>query len=103
IAGGGGWGNSRQTDPGISLVTFDGSYSVSGGVLGGTLGYDWQQGAWVFGIEGDYSWADIDGSSNACGASSGIPHACGTKLESLGTFRGRIGHAMGAMGNWLPY
>lgn len=107
--GGGGSGHSSQTDSGIpcdlagTCVTADGSYSPSGGILGGMLGYNWQQGPWVFGIEGDYSWADISGSSNTCGASAAIPHACGTKLESLGTLRGRIGYAVGATGNWLPY
>jgi outer membrane immunogenic protein len=111
IAGGYGWGHSDQTDPGIGTTgttgttgTADGSYSVSGGILGGTLGYNWQQGPLVFGVEGDYSWADINGSSNVCGPTPpSIPHPCGTKLESLGTLRGRIGYAMGATGNWLPY
>ena len=74
------------------------------GWLGGvTLGYNWQQGAWVFGVEGDYSWADVVGTSQTCGGSSPVPHICGTKLESFGTLRGRIGYAMGATGNWLPY
>jgi outer membrane immunogenic protein len=113
IAGGYGWGHSNQTDPGIvicdPLITEclagagDGSYAVHGGMIGGTLGYNWQNGPWVFGVEGDYSWANISGSSNTCGATSPSPHACGTKLDSLGTFRGRIGYAMGATGNWLPY
>ena len=122
IAGGYGWGHSSQTDPGVPCSFFlnndlplppgcgnrvnnpgDGSYGVQGGLIGGTLGCNWQQGPWVFGIEGDASWADISGSSNTCGASSGIPHACGTKLEALGTLRGRIGYAAGATGNWLPY
>src|SRR5664280_300619 len=104
IAGGYGWGHSNQTDSGISIAgENDGSYAMNGGIIGGTLGYNWQQGPWVFGAEGDYSWADISGSSNTCGATSPSPHACGTKLDSLGTFRGRIGYAMGATGNWLPY
>lgn len=116
IAGGAVWGHSKQTDPGIPCDFFgtcagpapapelaDGSYAVTGGIIGGTLGYNWQQGPWVYGLEGDYSWADVSGSSQTCGASSPVPHACGTKLESLGTFRGRIGYAMGATGNWLPY
>ena len=46
IAGGYGWG---QTDPGIPEVG-SGSYTLSGGILGGTLGYNWQQGPWVFGV-----------------------------------------------------
>jgi outer membrane immunogenic protein len=101
IAGGYGWGHSNQTDPAI-IITGNGSYSLTGGILGGTLGYNWQQGPWVFGVEGDYSWADISGSSNTCGFPFVI-HSCGSKIESLGTLRGRIGYAMGATGNWLPY
>jgi outer membrane immunogenic protein len=118
IAGGVAWGHSKQTDPGVPCSFFgldplpgggcgspndDGSYAPTGGIIGGTLGYNWQQGPWIFGVEGDYSWADVSGNSQTCGASSPAPHACGTKLESLGTFRGRIGYAMGATGNWLPY
>jgi outer membrane immunogenic protein len=112
IAGGYGWGHSDQTDAGIPCYIFntcpiggdgDGSYSLHGEIIGGTLAYNWQQGLWVFGVEGDYSWANINGSSNTCGATSPTPHACGTKLQSLGTLRARIGYAMGATGNWLPY
>jgi outer membrane immunogenic protein len=114
IAGGVAWGHSKQTDPGIPCDFFgtclvitnpndDGSYAVTGGIIGGTLGYNWQRGPWVFGLEGDYSWADVSGNSQTCGAATPSPHECGTKLESLGTFRGRIGYAMGTTSNWLPY
>lgn len=115
-AGGYGWGNSSQTDSGVPCTFFgtcgpaipvvipeDGSYSADGGIVGGMLGYDQQNGPWVFGVQGDLSWADISGSSNTCGASSPIPHSCGAKLESLATLRGRIGYAVAAAGNWLPY
>ena len=98
IAGGYGWGHSNQTDP---QIIDDGSHTLNGAIIGGTLGYNWQQAMWVFGVEGDYSWADISGSSSTCGF--GPPHPCGSKIESLGTLRGRIGYAMGATGNWLPY
>jgi len=119
MAGGYGWGPSDQTDPGIPcsyfglvgpindchhpVVTADGSYSLSGGIIGGGLGYNWQSGPWVYGVEADYSWANMTGSSNTCGATSPIPHSCGTDLQSLGTLRGLLGYAMGARGNWLPY
>jgi outer membrane immunogenic protein len=52
-------------------------------------------------LEGDYSWADISGSSSVCGFAPA--HPCGTKLDSFGTFRGRLGYATGADGTWLPY
>jgi outer membrane immunogenic protein len=99
IEGGGGWGHSDQTD--TRRTVGDGHFSVNGGLVGGTLGYNWQTGPWVFGLEGDYSWSDIAGQSDICGFDP--PHPCGTKLDSLGTLRGRIGHTAGAAGNWLIY
>jgi outer membrane immunogenic protein len=109
IAGGYGWGTSSQTDPGVPAFPTntegadDGRYSVRGGLVGATLGSNWQQGPWVYGLEGDFSWADISGSSNVCGTVNIVPHPCGTKLDALGTFRGRVGYAAGADGNWLLY
>jgi outer membrane immunogenic protein len=78
-----------------------GSFGVSGGTVGGTAGYNWQTGPWVLGVEGDYSWANITGSSATCGFAP--PHGCGAALESFGTLRGRFGYAMGYRGTWLPY
>jgi outer membrane immunogenic protein len=105
IEGGYGWGHSNQTDPGIAPAPLpgDGHYSLNGGLVGGTLGYNWQTGPWVFGLEGDYSWSDIQGQSNVCGPTTVTPHPCGTKLDSFGTLRGRVGHTVGDTGNWLLY
>ena len=115
IEGGFGWGHSDQTDPGIAPpappppppppppAIGDGHYSVSGGLVGGTLGYNWQVGPWVLGLEGDYSWSDIKGQSSVCGPTTVTPHLCGTGLDSFGTLRGRVGYAVGAFGNWLLY
>jgi len=111
VEGGYGWGHSDQTDPGIPAPppvvltpppVGDGHFGVHGWLAGGTAGYNWQMGPWVFGLEGDYSWSDISGSSQACGPAFAL-HACGTKLDSLGTFRGRIGYAAGQTGNVLLY
>jgi opacity protein-like surface antigen len=110
ITAGGGTGHSDQTDNGIPPAPGgggggpqDGHYSVSGGLVGATLGYNWQQGMMVFGLEGDYSWADISGSSPVCGPNTATPHPCGTGLDALGTLRGRVGYAMGPSGSVLPY
>jgi outer membrane immunogenic protein len=72
-------------------------------LAGGTLGYNWQRGPWVFGLEGDYSWSGIKGQSSVCGPTTVTPHPCGTSLDSFGTLRGRIGYAAGTTGNWLLY
>lgn len=73
------------------------SSSSNGGLVGGTLGYNYQTGPWVLGLEGDLDWSNINGSS-ACGATT-----CGTKNHWLSTVRGRLGYAMGATGSVLPY
>ncbi len=71
----------------------DGDYRVRGGLFGGTLGYNWQNNLWLYGLEGDFSWSGIKGSSNICGTD----HVCGTDLKSLGTARGRVGYIFGDM------
>ena len=89
IEGGGGWGWAQQTD---ALGFNSGGYNVSGGLIGGTLGYNWQFNRLVIGLEADEAWADINGSTNTlvCG---GAPPRCASRLEALGTFRGRVGWA----------
>ena len=87
INGGGAWGDSKWT----SIGTFD----VTGGMVGGTVGYNWQLTQWVFGLEGDVDWTNINGTSNAvCSA------GCTTSNSWLATVRGRIGYAFD---RFLPY
>ncbi len=62
--------------------------AMKGGFAGGTLGYNWQTGPVVFGIEADGAWADIN-------ASAGFPRllTLNAKIQDLGTVRGRVGYA----------
>jgi opacity protein-like surface antigen len=63
------------------------------GVLaGGQLGYNWQHGAAVYGLEADLSWADMDG-TRTCFAFSGIftSSNCMAHVNAMGTFAGRLG------------
>src|SRR5262245_54389260 len=57
------WGKKRIDPVGFILppgVDFD--HDVDGFVAGGQIGCNlWQRDRWVFGIEGQVSWADIDG------------------------------------------
>jgi outer membrane immunogenic protein len=76
---------------------FSGSNDSSGGLVGGTLGYNFQSGPLVWGLETDIDWARIRGSSG-CGAFS-----CEVSNNWLGTARGRLGYAMGATGSVMPY
>lgn len=87
-SGGYGSGQSSQNDTAIPPASKegDGSYAMKGGMLGGTAGYNLQFGTWVAGIEADYAWSAMRGSSSACGNSR-----CGTDLKSFGTLRARAG------------
>lgn len=91
INGGGGWGRSDFSAPFST-----GSFNTSGGLVGGTLGYNWQMGQAVFGLEGDVDWSNIRGSA-ACGGGVTV---CETRNDWLGTFRGRVGYAFD---QFLPY
>lgn len=64
-----------------------GSPSIKGGFAGGTLGYNWQAGNLVYGLETDAAWADINASV------SGLGLTVTDKVDSTGTVRGRIGYA----------
>jgi outer membrane immunogenic protein len=92
LSGGGAWGKSEWSSPAVSTGNFD----VDGALIGGTVGYNWQFGRTVLGIEGDLSWTNIDGSV-VCTA-GGL--RCNTENNWLGTVRGRAGYAFD---RFLPY
>lgn len=91
VNGGYSWATTNHTD--LVGVT-SGDFRQQGGLVGGTIGYNFQSGPAVFGIEGDLDWARISG-TNACGGGN-----CFTDVRAFGTFRGRLGYAAGA---WMPY
>lgn len=89
VNGGGGWGHSwwRDTSTGVDL---------SGGLLGGTAGYNWQMGHAVVGLEGDIDWAHLSGTNT----STQCPNGCSTSDSWLSTVRGRVGYAFNTV---MPY
>ncbi|XUM20970.1 outer membrane protein [Bradyrhizobium oligotrophicum S58] len=96
IQGGGGWGTSKETFLGrFNAPGFLGTqnYNTNGGFVGGVLGYNWQVDNVVFGLEGDYHWADINGRSAVINA--GVGDTYFTKLSSFGDIKGRLGYAVG--------
>src|SRR5215212_8560837 len=57
--GGYGWSDELQSRIGGS--TFSESNSdLKGGFAGGTVGYNAQMGSWVFGVEADAAWSDLN-------------------------------------------
>jgi len=88
INGGYGWASSHWDNTLFPVSNYD----VNGGVVGGTVGYNWQTGPWVLGLEGDIDWSDLHGGVTIpvdCPA----PFACTTNNDWLGTARGRVGYA----------
>ena len=66
VGANGGWGSSRNCWdflPVAGGVTPEGCHDATGGVAGGQIGYRWQFGTWVWGIEGQGNWADLRGSN----------------------------------------
>src|SRR5207249_504288 len=66
VNGGWGFGTSSHTDANFGLATA--GFGVNGGLAGGTIGYNYQIGQWVLGLEGDLDWAHIAGSATPLGA-----------------------------------
>jgi outer membrane immunogenic protein len=108
IGGNGGYarGNSQsvidyETAAGAPFFTGNfGSFTPTGGFGGGQIGYNWQTGILVLGVETDIQGASISGSQTA---SQPYPFTtpptatfgANSKLNWFGTLRGRIGVAWG--------
>lgn len=94
INGGFGDGNSNWTNGAVGET---GRFPISGYLVGGTVGANYQVGQYVFGIEGDVDWTNLHGgSSSTCGAISDLvppPTGCQTQNKWVATIRGRLGYA----------
>lgn len=96
IGANGGWGSSRKCwdflGPGGVFVAAEGCHDATGGVAGGQIGYRWQTGTWVFGVEAQGDWADLKGSNADL-----IPGLGGfsnqSKINAFGLFTGQVGYA----------
>jgi outer membrane immunogenic protein len=91
IGANGGWGSSRNCWNLQPAGTSEGCHDATGGVAGGQVGYRWQAGAWVFGLEAQGDWADLKGSN----VSSLFPASTNTsRVNAFGLFTGQIGYAV---------
>ena len=90
INGGYGWGDSQWSGNGTDF-----NVSPKGWLGGGTIGYNYQTGSWVWGIEGDIDYVNLKGT-----ADSSFCPTCTFKDTWLGTLRGRVGYSFD---RWLPF
>lgn len=68
----------------------EGCSNASGGLAGGQLGYRWQTGGWVFGVEAQGDWAGFKG-SNPSQFIAGATNQ--SKIDALGLFTGQVGYS----------
>ena len=92
IDGGAGWGQ-HDRDTGA----FQNSYSSSGGLIGGHIGYDMPVSHNLFfGVVGTGAWANIKGDDGGTGGTVDE-----TRINSLWTLRARLG--LSISNTWLVY
>jgi outer membrane immunogenic protein len=93
----GGYGSGTSYMGGTAAAGGTGEpFKVQGGFIGGTLGYNYQMGSVVFGIEGDFDYSMMKGSA---AAAPPCP-SCEVENRYFGTIRGRFGYAFD---RFLPY
>jgi len=95
IGANGGWGQSHNCLDFITLVgtVASGCSDRSGGVVGGQLGYRWQTGSWVWGVEGQGDWADL---SNTRVSLFDPTLSTRVKTDGIGLITGQVGYAWNA-------
>ena len=67
---------------------------TNGAVAGGYAGHNYQCGATVFGIEGDFLWSGMNGDQTQ--AVSGVDLTADTATKYLASIRGRLGIDVGS-------
>jgi outer membrane immunogenic protein len=80
---------------GAPFTAGQGCHDADGAVAGGQIGYRWQSAAFVFGLEAQGNWADLQGSSVSTPAFVFAPGdlTINSKLQAFGLFTGQVGYA----------
>jgi outer membrane immunogenic protein len=90
--GGGIWASNDWND---SFYGDYGNNTASGGIGGLQGGCNYQVGAWVFGLQGDYDWTSINNTSANPVLSNltGLVITDQTQIKSLASVTGRVGYS----------
>jgi outer membrane immunogenic protein len=102
---GGGWAHTTTDFSAGGTAFATAKNHLTGAVGGAQLGYNWQNGRGVFGIEADLQYTGLDGRLDApscpaaiCGVETSASYR--QKMPWFGTVRGRVGYAADT---WLIY
>jgi outer membrane immunogenic protein len=105
IGGHVGYAWSKKTVDPVGFFVFPGldlDHDVDGFIAGGQIGCNlWQNDRWVFGIEGQASWADMDGSVGPNPLVTAGYNGFRTEADIIGSIAGRLGYAAGTNGQTL--
>lgn len=98
VNGGYGFGNQKQYD----YTKFDsGNQDIDGFIGGAQIGANYQKDSFVFGIEADLQFANIEGDfQSSADWGCGPEDKCSTNVDWFGTGRLRLGYAVD---RFLPY
>ncbi|MGP0094057.1 MAG: outer membrane protein [Xanthobacteraceae bacterium] len=95
----------------ISYVS-NNNLKSTGGTFGGQVGYNWQDDAFVYGLEADWNWTSnrAFNSISMCPSCNGGPGGTGggaamvrANMDWMSTIRGRAGIAVGHLSNTFMY
>jgi len=85
----GGGGTSHKCWDLVGGVS-EGCHDATGGTVGGQVGYRWQTGPVVFGVEAQGNWADFTGDNISQVFGGDRNH---TKIDAFGLFTGQVGYS----------
>jgi outer membrane immunogenic protein len=79
------------------------NYWINGPAAGGVIGAAYQFGRTVIGIEGEFNWANINGTSDIVNFAGNDGDTFITRIDSYGTVVGKFGYAFGSLNQTLLY
>jgi outer membrane immunogenic protein len=98
--GGGGYGNhnvNNATGTATPFADYTANYSSTGGIAGGEIGYNWQSGPFVAGVEAQLAWSGIKGNDASQFANGNFPGVTAVDADNLrweGALLARAGYTI---------
>ena len=90
------WDNVNVFGVAVVPSVREGCHDATGALAGGQIGFRWQSGGWVFGVEAQGDWASFKGNNASIPVAllAGFPLLTNqTKVEAIGLFTGQVGYA----------
>jgi outer membrane immunogenic protein len=101
VNAGGGWSTANSEFGTAGFPAFANiDNHMAGAIAGGQIGYNWQSGSWVIGVEADFQYSGMKGSVNAPCPAGICAASFDQDMPWFGTARGRVGYASAG---WLIY